>query len=91
MRERLHAAETSGSTVLTRYAFDDIDVSLLVPFGVQTGLSVGLTGRGTMVEETHDADGNVISREESPFHLTFAVRRALGDRWMNVAVLPADD
>ncbi len=91
MRERLRAAEASGETVLTHYEFDDIDVTLLVPFGAQTGLSLGLTGRGTMTEETRDADGNVIGRDTSPFHQTFAMRRALGDRWMNVGVLPADD
>ena len=90
MRERLRAAEASGATVVTHYDFDDIEVSLLVPFGAQTGLSLGLTGRGTMIEETRDANGTVIDQESSPFHLTFAMRRALGDRWMNVAVLPAD-
>jgi Na+-translocating ferredoxin:NAD+ oxidoreductase RnfD subunit len=90
MRERLQAAAASGTTVLTHYAFDAIDVSLLVPFGAQTGLSLGLTGRGTMLAETRDAGGAVIGRESSPFHLTFAMRRATGDRWMNVAVLPAE-
>ena len=91
MRERLRTAETSGETVLTHYEFDDIDVTLLVPFGAQTGLSLGMTGRGTMIEETRDADGNVIGQQSSPFHLTFAMRRALGDRWMNVGVLTPDD
>ena len=90
MRARLRAAVASGETVVTHYDFDDIEVTLLVPFGAQTGLSLGLTGRGTMVEETRDASGEVIASESSPFHLTFAMRRALGDRWMNVAVLPAD-
>ena len=75
-------------TVLTHYEFEAIDVSLLVPFGQQTGLSLGLAGRGTMVTETVDADGAVISRESAPFDLTFAMRRATGARWMNVAVLP---
>ena len=55
----------------------------------QAGLSLGLAGRGTMTEETTDADGSrdrVASRR--PFDLTFAMRRATGERWMNVAVLP---
>jgi Na+-translocating ferredoxin:NAD+ oxidoreductase RnfD subunit len=91
MRDRLRAAEASGQVVLTHYDFHDIDVSLVVPFGEQTGLSLGLTGRGTMIEETRDVDGTVIGQEESPFHLTFAMRRALGDRWMNVGVLPPQD
>ena len=34
-----------------------IDVSLLVPFGQQTGLSLGLLGRGTKVEEVYDSAG----------------------------------
>ena len=46
MRGRLETARTSGP-VLTHYLFDSIDVSLLVPFGQQTGLSLGLLGRGT--------------------------------------------
>jgi hypothetical protein len=89
MRARLEDADASGTTTLTHYAFDAIDVSLLVPFGVQTGMSLGLTGRGTMTVETTRADG-VVDRESSPFELTFALRRATGDRWMNVAVLPPD-
>ena len=88
MRERLQAAEASGTTVLTHYAFDEIDVALIEPFGVQTGLVLGLSGRGTMTEETRDADGNVVSEDSAPFDLTFAMRRATGDRWMNVGVLP---
>ena len=91
MQERLRTAPTSGTTVLTHYEFDAIDVSLLVPFGAQTGLSLGLAGRGTMTTERRDADGGLIERESSPFDLTFARRRATGDRWMHVAVLPGDD
>ena len=87
MRERLRSAEATGETVLTHYDFEDIQVGLVVPFGEQTGLSLGLTGRGTLIEERRDADGTLIERDTSPFHLTFAVRRALGDRWMNVGVL----
>jgi hypothetical protein len=90
MRQRLEEARASGTTVVTHYEFDSVDVSVLVPFGAQTGLSLGLTGRGTMIEETRDADGEIVDSRSSPFHLTFAMRRALGDRWMNVAVLPAD-
>jgi hypothetical protein len=89
MRALLDQAIVDGTTVLTHYDFDTIDVSLLVPFGAQDGLSLGLAGRGTMIEETRDAAGAVLSRESSPFDLTFAMRRATGTRWMNVAVLPA--
>jgi hypothetical protein len=90
MQERLRTAAESGSTVLTHYEFDEIDVSLILPFGVQTGLVLGLSGSGTMTEETRDANGNVVGEESSPFDLTFAMRRATGDRWMNVGVLPRD-
>jgi hypothetical protein len=43
-----------------------------------------------MITETRDADGGLIERESSPFDLTFAMRRATGDRWMNVAVLQGE-
>ncbi len=89
MRARLKAAESTGTTVIAHYAFDTISVSLLVPFGQQTGLSLGLHSRGTMVQETYDASGRLVARETSPFALTFAVRRATGARWLDVAVLPA--
>jgi hypothetical protein len=90
MRLLLAEAVETGITVVTRYEFDTIDVGLLVPFGAQTGLSLGLAGRGTMVTETVDGEGSVIGRETAPFDLTFAMRRATGDRWMNVAVLPTE-
>ncbi len=32
--------------------------------------------------------GALLDRQTSPFALTFAVRRALGDRWMIVSVQP---
>jgi Na+-translocating ferredoxin:NAD+ oxidoreductase RnfD subunit len=89
MRARLSDANTSGSIVIVHYRFDTIDVSLLVPFGRQEGLSLGLAGRGTMTIETYDAAGNLRSREFAPFARTFAMRRATGARWLNVAVLPA--
>jgi Na+-translocating ferredoxin:NAD+ oxidoreductase RnfD subunit len=88
MRGRLEAASASGP-VVTHYLFDSIDVSLLVPFGQQTGLSLGLLGRGTKIEEVYDAAGALQGRTESPFEETFAMRRATGERWLNVAVLPA--
>jgi Na+-translocating ferredoxin:NAD+ oxidoreductase RnfD subunit len=89
MRGRLREAAATGTTVIDRYRFDEFEVSLLVPFGKQDGLSLGLRGRGTLVRETYDASGSLARREESPFDLTFAMRRATGDRWMNVGVLPS--
>jgi Na+-translocating ferredoxin:NAD+ oxidoreductase RnfD subunit len=88
MQGRLQAA-TTGSAVITHYQFDAIDVSLLVPFGKQDGLSLGLAARGTMIQESYDAAANLVSRQSSPFTQTFAMRRATGARWLNVAVLPA--
>jgi Na+-translocating ferredoxin:NAD+ oxidoreductase RnfD subunit len=88
MRARLEEAQESGITTVEHYTFDAIDVSLLVPFGAQTGLSLGLTGEGTVVVERHDAGGALVGSETSLFRLTFAMRQATGARWMLVAVLP---
>jgi hypothetical protein len=62
-------------------------VRLLVPFGQQTSLSLGLDSRGTVTEETY-AGGRLTSRESSPFAKTFVMRQVTGGRWLNVAVLP---
>ena len=83
----LHQA--NGSAAVTRYRFGALDMRLIEPFGVQTGLSLGLDASGTMTEETYDGAGNVTSTREAPFALTFVMRRATGDRWLNVGVLPA--
>ena len=64
-------------------------LTLLVPFGRQDGLSLGLESRGTKTEETYDAAGHLRSRISSPFATTFVVRRATGARWLNVAQLPS--
>ena len=88
MQARLHDAMASGITTVRHYQIDDIRLSLLIPFGKQTGLSMGLDSKGTMVEETYDAAGALQSRTESPFAETFVMRRATGARWLNVDVLP---
>lgn len=88
MRERLQEAEASGTATVERYAFDAIHVTLLIPFGQQSGLSLGLTGRGTVVTEQYDSDGVLADSDTSPFERTFAMRQATGSRWMLVAVLP---
>ena len=41
-----------------------------------------------MTEETYDASGALVSRTEAPFAETFAVRRATGNRWLNVGQFP---
>jgi hypothetical protein len=88
MQARLADATAGGSTVVVHYQFDSISVRLLIPFGVQDGFSLGIEGRGTAIRETYDAAGALQSRVTEPFAQTFAVRRATGDRWLNVAVLP---
>jgi Na+-translocating ferredoxin:NAD+ oxidoreductase RnfD subunit len=88
MQASLAAVQAGGAATVTHYRFDSIDASLLVPFGMQTGLSLGLAGSGTLVEQTYAATGTLTLQQERPFSLTFAMRRATGDRWLNVAVLP---
>jgi hypothetical protein len=89
MQGRLQDAEASGSTVIAHYRFDAVQVTLIVPFGVQTGVSLGFESQGTVTQETYDAAGVMQSQASSPFDLTFAMRRATGARWLNVAVLPS--
>jgi Na+-translocating ferredoxin:NAD+ oxidoreductase RnfD subunit len=89
MQARLAEATTAGATTVERYRFDSIAMRLITPFGKQSGLSLGLDATGTLVEETYDANGRLVSSTEAPFARTFAVRRATGDRWLNVGVLAA--
>ena len=88
MQARLAQAVASGTTIIDHYRFDAMDVRLLVPFGKQTGLSLGVNARGTLTEETYDTAGHLQARTETPFARMFAVRRATGARWLDVAVLP---
>jgi Na+-translocating ferredoxin:NAD+ oxidoreductase RnfD subunit len=90
MQARLSDATATGTTTIARYDFDTLDMSLLEPFGVQEGLSLGLAARGTVTEETYDAAGNLVDQATSPFEQTFVMRRATGARWLNVAVAPTD-
>jgi hypothetical protein len=87
MQDRLRAAIAMGTTTISVYRFDSVTMSLLQPFGRQTGLSLGLESRGTVTEETYDASGALRERHSQPFASTFVIRRATGGRWLNVAVL----
>jgi hypothetical protein len=89
MQGRLQTAVATGTTTIARYRIEAATVSLLVPFGVQSGLSLGFDARGTVVQETYDAAGALQAQQASPFTQMFVVRRATGGRWLNVAVLPA--
>ena len=90
MKARLQQTATAGSTVVEQYRIDDVHVTLLVPFGKQDGLSLGLESHGTVTTETHDSAGKAGAQTSRPFAKTFVVRRATGARWLNVAVLPLD-
>ena len=89
MQDRLGQVASGAATHLTHYRFDTIHATLLIPFGKQNGFSIGLQATGTMVDVAVDAAGAAQAQVESPFDLTFAVRRATGDRWLTVGVLPA--
>ena len=80
-----------AATVVERYQIDDVNVTLLVPFGEQDGLSLGLESRGTVTDgDLRRRRGRSHERTTSPFATTFAVRQATGGRWLNVGVLPDD-
>lgn len=91
MRDRLRDGETTGRVVTDHYDIDDVRVTLLVPFGRQDGLSLGMVSRGTVTTETRDVTGNVVSRTTTPFETMWAMRRATGARWLTVAELPVPD
>jgi hypothetical protein len=88
MRDRLEKGTSTGTVVVDRFQFDAVDVTLLVPFGRQTGLSLGLESRGTVTTDTYDGAGHLRDRSSAPFAKSFVMRRATGARWLNVAVLP---
>ena len=87
MELRIESAAATGTTVVEHYQIDEVNVTLLVPFGQQTSLSLGLDARGTVTEETYEG-GRVKARTSSPFAKTFVLRQVTGGRWLNVAVLP---
>jgi Na+-translocating ferredoxin:NAD+ oxidoreductase RnfD subunit len=88
MQDRLRQAGVGGVTAIDRYRIDSVHISLLLPFGMQTSLSLGLASRGEVVRETYDASGTLLSQQAAPFEATFVLRRVNGERWLNVAVLP---
>ena len=90
LRQRVEDAAEGGTTIAEQYAIDDVHVTLVVPFGEQSGLSLGLESRGTVTTETYDDDGNLVSRSSAPFATSFVMGRPTGGRWMNVAVLPLE-
>jgi hypothetical protein len=89
MQARVREASEGSvrAAVIEHYRFDAVEVRLLIPFGVQSGFSLGLDATGVMVREIW-SDGELRSTETAPFAKTFALRRATGDRWLTIGVLP---
>jgi hypothetical protein len=87
MQARVRAS--AGATrVVERYTFDSVSVRLLIPFGAQEGFSLGLDATGDVIRTTYAADGTQLAQETDHLSATFAMRRATGDRWLTIAVLP---
>ena len=91
MRSRLNESTSIGRTVTDDYTIDRVRVTLLVPFGRQDGLSLGMISEGTVTTEIRNANGEVVSTSTAPFETMWAMRRATGSRWLTVAELPPTD
>jgi hypothetical protein len=87
MQQRLQAAPAAGLVTADHYQFATLHATLLIPFGKQDGFSIGLEATGTLTQVTYDANHVRQGEVSKPFALTFAVRRATGDRWLTVGVL----
>ena len=90
LQTRLQDAGADGTIDVQQYAIDDVHVTLVIPFGKQSGLSLGLVSTGSVTTETYDAEGELVSRSSAPFAQNFVLGRPFGTRWINVAVLPPD-
>ena len=88
MMNNVRESTTSGMTRTQSYDIDNVRVTLLVPFGRQDGLSLGMVSTGTVTNEVRDRNGHVTSRSTAPFTTMWAMRRATGARWLTVAELP---
>jgi hypothetical protein len=88
MQTRLAAVGRSGQTTIETYAISDVRVTLLVPFGRQDGLSLGMIATGTRTTDVLDASGATISSGTVAFETMWAMRRATGSRWLTIAELP---
>jgi len=89
MQARLASVTPAANTIVSHYRFETIHATLLIPFGKQDGFSIGLQATGTVIRQpTYGAGNPQGDPTVEPFAQTFAVRRATGDRWLLVAVLP---
>src|SRR5690606_14969839 len=91
MLAALREGEATGTVTVRHYRIDTVDVSLIVPFGRQDGLSLGLRSTGTVQIRERDATGTIVEDATTAFATTFVMRRATGDRWLIVAEMPFDD
>ncbi|MGA1332018.1 MAG: hypothetical protein ACO31D_02560 [Ilumatobacteraceae bacterium] len=91
MQARLADAQRTGQTVIDSFDINDVHVTLLVPFGRQDGLSLGMIATGTRITEVRDSSGTVISSTTAGFETMWAMRRATGARWLTIAELPVPD
>jgi Na+-translocating ferredoxin:NAD+ oxidoreductase RnfD subunit len=92
MQDEVSQATATGTATVSHYHFDAINVKLLVPFGMQTGLSLGLVSQGTVVQQTYDASNKLVSQQQSSFALTFAVRPVTaGSTWRSCRLSPPPD
>ena len=81
-------ARASGRIPVEHYRFEDAHLVLIIPFGVQSGLSLGVQTSGTVVREVYDRAGTLLERTEAPFEETFAMRQVTGARWLTVGTPP---
>ena len=88
MQARLADAERTGQTTIETYTISDVRVTLLVPFGRQDGLSLGMIAAGTRTTDVLDASGAIVSSGSVAFETMWAMRRATGSRWLTIAELP---
>jgi hypothetical protein len=91
MQARLRDAQLNNQTMNDDYQLDDVHVTLLVPFGRQDGLSLGIIASGYRTTEVRDEYGVVVSSSTVPFETMWAMRRATGARWLTIAELPVPD
>ncbi len=84
LEARMAEARTSGRIPVEHYRFDEAHLVLIIPFGVQSGLSLGVQTSGTVAREVYDRDGTLLERTEAPFEETFAMRQVTGARWLTV-------
>jgi hypothetical protein len=88
MQNRLDDSVSRGVAEVDRYSFDTMHLVVIQPFGVQTGLSAGIEGTGTVEHAAYYETGTQTGSTTESFSLTFALRQVSGERWLLVAVTP---